>query len=170
MADASREDLYAEVQRLREQRHAISAVLRAVASSGALQPVLDEITASAQRLCDGEHSQLYLLEDGLLHIHAFVGDEEAYEYARNHPHALDRTTVVGRAALAHDVVQIPDVLEDPEYTYAAQTIRFRALLGVPIILDDELIGAITAGRNVPGPFTDEQIELVKTFADQAAIA
>ncbi len=172
MAEANRDDLLAEVARLREQRQAISAVLQAVAGSGGLQPVLDEIVVAARRLCEGEHSQLFLLEDGVLVIHAHSEDTApGYEYAEAHPHALDRTTIVGRAALARDVVQIPDVLDDPEYTFGAQSIvGYRALLGVPIMLDDELIGAVTAGRNVPGPFTGEQVELVRTFADQAAIA
>ena len=81
------------------------------------------------------------------------------------------SSVVGRTALEREVVQIPDVAEDPDYAVNAQNVvGYRALLGAPIVLDGDLIGAVTAGRNVPGPFTDEQVELVKTFADQAAIA
>ena len=68
-------------------------------------------------------------------------------------------------------MQIPDVLADADYSFEAQSIvGYRALLGVPIILDDEMIGAISVGRNVPGPFVDQHVELVRTFADQAAIA
>ena len=100
-----------------------------------------------------------------------IDPPEGYEYAEDHPHRRDRTTVVGRAALAGEAVQIPDVLADADYSFGAQAIvGYRALLGVPVILDDELIGVVGVGRNVPGPFADEQVELVKTFADQAAIA
>jgi class 3 adenylate cyclase len=74
-------------------------------------------------------------------------------------------------ALSNDVAQIADVLADPDYDHGAQAIvGFRALLGVPIVLEGKLIGALAVGRNVPGLFRDEQVELVKTFADQAAVA
>jgi GAF domain-containing protein len=68
-------------------------------------------------------------------------------------------------------VQIPDVLADPEYSFGTQPIvGFRALLGVPVVLDGELNGVMSIGRQVPGPFVEDEVELVKTFADQAAIA
>jgi len=159
-------------KRLHDQRRAIADVLRAVASSQGLERVLDEIVVAAKTLCRGDHSQLYLLEDDQFQIHAQSEDAEsdsAFAQADRHP--LDRTSVVGRTGIAREVVQIPDVLEDPDYAVGAQsTVGYRALLGVPIVLDGDLIGVVTAGRNVPGPFTDEQVDLVKTFADQAAIA
>jgi class 3 adenylate cyclase len=166
------EELLRDNANLREQRRAVGEVLRAVARSEGLQPVLDEILESAKRLCHGEHAQLYLAEGDLFVIVSQSRDSAVgYTYAKAHPHARDRTTVVGRVAIAREVVQIPDVLSDAEYTFEAQPIvGYRALLGVPIVLDDELIGAIAVGRNVPGPFANDQIELVRTFADQAAIA
>ena len=166
------EELFQENQNLREQRRAIGDVLRAVARSEGLQPVLDEIVEAAKLLCHGEHSQLYLVEGDVLVIFSQSSDPvEGYAYAEEHPHARDRTTVIGRVALGGEVVQIPDVLTDADYSFGAQKIvGFRSLLGVPIVLDEELIGAIAVGRNVPGPFADEHVELVKTFADQAAIA
>jgi class 3 adenylate cyclase len=79
--------------------------------------------------------------------------------------------VIGRVALSGETVQIPDVLADAEYSYRAQEIvHYRALLGVPIVLDDQLIGAIAVGRDSPGLFADHHVELVERFADQAAIA
>ena len=166
------EELVREIENLREQRRAIGEVLRAVARSEGLQPVLDAIVEAARRLCHGEHAQLYLTEGDLFVIYAqslFLG--VGYEYAQEHPHTRDRTTAIGRVGLTGGVVQIPDVLADAEYSYGAQSITgYRAMLGVPIVLEDELIGALSVGRNVPGAFTDEQVELVKTFADQAAIA
>lgn len=159
-------------KRLHDQQRAIADVLRAVAGSRGLQRVLDEIVAAAKALCHGDHSQLYLLEGDQFRIHAQTEDPETDAgFAHAHIHALDQTSVVGRTGLARNVVQIPDVGEDPDYAVGAQrVVGYRALLGVPIVLDGELIGVVTAGRNVPGPFTDEQVALVKTFADQAAIA
>ena len=166
------DELVREIESLREQRAAVHDVLRQVARSEGLQPVLDEIASAAMRLCHGEHVQLYMVEGDLLHIKA---DSElghaAWEYAQEHPHARDRTTVVGRVALTGETVQIPDVLDDPEYSYEAQKIvGFRALLGVPILLDGELIGAIAVGRNTPGLYEDDEVELVNAFANEAAIA
>jgi class 3 adenylate cyclase len=165
-------DREAIIEGLREQRRAISDVLHAVARSEGLQPVLDEIVDAAMQLCRGDHAQLYMAEGDLFHIVSHFDDtQEGYEYAKEHPHARDRTTAIGRVALTAYVVQIPDVLADPDYSFGAQSIvGFRSLLGVPIILDGELIGAISIGRNAPGLFADDEVELVKTFADQAAIA
>ena len=171
------EELVRDNENLREQRRAVAEVLRAVARSGGLQPVLDEIVEAARRLCQGEHAQLYMAEGDLFVIFSQSSVSQsgdlpaAYEYSVEHPHARDRTTVIGRVALIGGAVQIPDVLADPDYSHGAQAlVGYRALLGVPIVLDEELIGAIVVGRNVPGAFADEQVELVKTFADQAAIA
>ena len=157
---------------LREQRRAVHSVLREVLRSEGPQPVLDEIARAAAALCHGEHAQLYMAQGDLLQIQAASGRaRDAWAFAVNHPHGFDRTSVVGRVALTGETVQIPDVLKDPEYRYAAQSIvGYRALIGAPIVLDDELIGVISVGRDAPGPFADDEVELVKTFADQAAIA
>jgi adenylate cyclase len=171
-ASSSEERVARELERLRDQRRAIGEVLRAVARGEGLQPVLDEIVAAAQSLCEAEHGQLYLREGDVFHIASESGGQlAAFEYDREHPHLRDRTTVIGRVALSCEVSQIADVLADPDYDHGAQEIvGFRALLGVPIELEGELIGALSVGRNVPGLFRDEQVELVKTFADQAAVA
>jgi class 3 adenylate cyclase len=171
-ASAHAEGLVRDLERLREQRQALGEVLQAVTRGEGLQPVLDEIVAAAQRLCDGEHAQLYLEEGEVFHIASESGGQRAgFEYDSEHPHRRDRKTVVGRVALSGEVAQIADVLDDPDYDHGAQAIvGFRALLGVPILLEGRLIGALAVGRNVPGLFQDEQVELVKTFADQAAVA
>ena len=89
----------------RDQRRAISDVLRAVARSEGLQPVLDEIVEAAMRLCQGEHAQLYMAEGDLFVIFSQSSVSQsgdlpaAYEYSVEHPHARDRTTVIGRVAL-----------------------------------------------------------------------
>jgi class 3 adenylate cyclase len=158
-----------ELDDLREQRDAISGVLRAVARSAGLQPVLDEVVEACRRLCDADYGALYLLQHGLLHVATEQGEPPSSEYDRSHPHALDRTTGAGRAAVTGAAVHIPDVLADPEYTYAGP-FRYRALLATPIEFEDELIGVVVLVRLEPNPFSDAHIALVETFADQAAIA
>lgn len=160
------------VGRLLAEREAMRELLGALARGAGLDSLLDEVVESAQRLCEGEHAQLYLREGDLFVIRSESGGQEAaLEYSRAHPHRVDRTTVVGRVALSREPVEIPDVLADPDYGYGGQTIvGFRALLGVPIILEGELIGALAVGRNQPGSFGEEQKGLVLAFADQAAVA
>jgi class 3 adenylate cyclase/putative methionine-R-sulfoxide reductase with GAF domain len=162
-------ELARQLEDLRAQQQAISGVLRAVARAAGLQPVLDEVVEACRRLCNADYGALWLLERGLLHLAVHEGSPEGAEYDRQHPHALDRTTAAGRAALARETIHIPDILADPEYVYPGPRF-YRAMLGVPIIVEDELIGVVVLVRRDPQPFTDEHIALVETFADQAAIA
>ena len=156
-------------ERLREQQDAISSVLRAVVRSVELQPVLDEVTMAAMRLCAGQYGLLYLAEGGVLVAVAGVGGVHQWEYDKSHPHAFDRTTFAGRTAVTREIVHVADVLLDSEYGYTGPRTGFRAGLGVPVLFEDELIGVLLIVREEPGPFTDEQIQLVQTFADQTAI-
>jgi class 3 adenylate cyclase len=162
-------ELARQLEDVREQQRAISGVLRAVASSGGLQTVLDEVVEASQRLCKADQGALYLLQDGFLHSAAHHGLPEAVEYDSRHPHPLDRTSVAGRAAVTRQPVHLPDVEKDPEYTYAGPR-PYRTILGVPVIVEDELIGSVVMVRQQQSPFTDEHIALLQTFADQAAIA
>jgi class 3 adenylate cyclase len=162
-------DLTRQLETLREQQRAISDVLHAVARSAGLQPVLDEVVEACSRLCDADNAALWLLDDGLLRSVADHGEPEGAAYDRRNPHALDRTTVAGRTALTQQPVHIPDVEADPEYAYRGPR-PYRALLGVPVVVEDDLIGVIVLDRNEPRPFSDEHITLAQTFADQAAIA
>ena len=161
--------LVRENESLREQQRALSRVLRIIAHSAGLQAVLDEVVEAATRLSEAKNGRLWLFKDGMLHVLANCGSREGYAYDQEHPKVPDRTSMAGRAALTRAVVHIPDVDADPEYTYAGPR-PFRSGLNVPIILDDELIGVIGIVRDVLGPFREEQIELLKAFADQAAIA
>jgi adenylate cyclase len=162
-------DLTREVETLREQRRAISGVLRAVARFAGLQPVLDEVVEACRRLCDADHGALWLLQDGLLHSAAHQGGADAAQYDREHPHVLDRTTAAGRTAVTRQPVHIPDVESDPEYSYPGPR-PYRAMLGVPVVVEEDLIGVVVVVRREPGPFTHDHIALLQTFADQAAIA
>jgi class 3 adenylate cyclase len=165
----SDEDAARQIEDLREQQRAISGVLRAVARSGGVQPVLDEVVEAAGRLCDADHATLYLLDHGLLHSAAYYGKPASADYDRKHPHALDRMTGAGRTAVTGEPVHIPDITADPEYGYGGPRF-YRALLGMPVKVDQDLIGVVTLVRREPRPFSDTQIALVETFADQAAIA
>jgi len=162
-------DLTRQLETLREQQRAIGGVLRAVAGSARLQPVLDEVVEACSQLCDADNAALWLLDDGLLRSVADHGEPEGAAYDRQHPHQLDRTTVAGRTALTRQPVHIPDVDLDPEYGYRGPR-PYRALLGVPVVVEDDLIGVIILDRNEQRPFSDEHIALAQTFADQAAIA
>jgi class 3 adenylate cyclase/putative methionine-R-sulfoxide reductase with GAF domain len=162
-------DLARELEDLQEQQRAISGVLRAVARSAGLQPVLEEVAEACRRLCKADHGALWLLEGGLLHVGAHHGEPEGAQYDLEHPHPIDRTTAAGRAAIERKPIQIPDVMADPEYTYPGPRF-FRTMLGVPIMVEDDLIGVVVVVRREPKPFTDDHIALVQTFADQAAIA
>jgi class 3 adenylate cyclase/putative methionine-R-sulfoxide reductase with GAF domain len=160
------------IESLRDQQRAISDVLRAVASSEGLEPVFSAVVDAATRLCRGDYGAMYLVDGDLLRVVTqHYGHPELYEYERDHPHVRDRTTVIGRVAITGDVVHIPDTRADPEYIWGgAQITEYRALLGVPIFVDNEFIGALNVVRVAPEPFADEHIDLVRTFADQAAIA
>jgi class 3 adenylate cyclase len=163
------QDPIREVEALREQQQAVSGVLRAVARAGGLQPVLDEVADACRRLCHADSGALWLLDGELLHSVAHHGTPENEAYDRAHPHALDRTTVAGRTAVMRESVHIPDVELDPEYAYAGPR-PYRAMLGVPVLYEDELIGVVCVVRTDAKPFSDEDIALVQTFSDQAAIA
>jgi class 3 adenylate cyclase len=163
-------DLTRELDALQEQQHAISNVLHTIAHEEGLQPVLDEVVEAARRLCGADHGALWHLnDDGLLHAVVHHGDFEAAEYDRAHPHTLDRTSAAGRAAVTGQPAHIPDVEVDEEYTYPGPQ-PYRSMLGMPIFFDNELIGVVVLVRREQRPFSDEHIALLKTFADQAAIA
>jgi class 3 adenylate cyclase len=166
----SNAELARQLEDMRGQQRAISGVLREVARSAGLQPVLDEVAEACRRLCKADYGALWLLEGELLQAVAHHGEEEGAEYDRQHPHALDRTTMAGRTAVVREPVHIPDILEDPEYAYRGPSSYYRAMLGVPIMVENELLGVVVLVRREAKPYTEEHIALVQTFADQAAIA
>jgi len=166
-SDAS--ELAREVEDLREQQRALSGVLTAIARSEGVEAVLDEVVEACRRLCEADYGGLWLLKDELLHSVAYHGEPLAAQYDRQHPHALDRTTMVGRTAVMRETIHVPDILVDPEYTYAGPR-PYRSMLGAPVMVEDDLIGVVVVVRTEPRPFTDDQIALLDTFANQAAIA
>src|SRR5262249_20548755 len=98
--------------------------------------------------------------------------EEAKAFVRTHPLAADRGTMSGRVMMERRIVHVPDVLQDPEYTYheGQKIIGHRTMLGTPLLREDTLLGILCILRARVDPFTSKEIELATTFADQAVIA
>src|SRR5262249_47572113 len=153
---------------------AISDVLNVISRSpNQLQPVLDAIVGTASRLCQAEYALVFRLRDGVYHVAAANNADAAFvRHAAEHPIPPSRGSLVGRTALECKTVHLPDCLADPEYTRQdyQKIAGHRTMLGVPIVRDGVAIAIIDLLRNEVKPFTDKQIELVTTFADQALIA
>jgi GAF domain-containing protein/anti-sigma regulatory factor (Ser/Thr protein kinase) len=170
------EELKRELDRAHRREVATAEVLKAITVSD-LQSVFDRVVESATRLCGADHAYLFLRESTFLRFAA--GYDHVTEVSANHREffmplkvPIDRSSTAGRAALEARFIEIPDIREDPEYTLGeAQRIgSWRATLGAPLLRKGEVIGVVFVGKSTPGPFATKQIELVKTFADQAVIA
>jgi len=138
-----------------------------------LKSVLQTLVESAAQLCDADNSTVTRQQGTEFFRAAAYGySPEFLEYIGASPVQPGRGTVHGRALVERRVIHIPDVLADPEYTWAeAQRLGgFRTILGLPMLREGLPIGVLTLSRSEVRPFTDKQIELVSTFADQAAIA
>src|SRR6266446_144815 len=158
-----------------EQQTATSEILRVISSSPTnVQPVFDTIVRSTVKLCDGLFSALYRFDGELIHhVAQHNYTPEALEAVhRVFPARPTRALGTGRAILERAVVHIPDVEGDPEYLNQALTraIGFRSGLFVPMRREGAPIGVIVVARADPGPFSDSEIALLQTFADQAVIA
>src|SRR3989442_1956569 len=154
-----------------EQQTATSEILRVISSSPTdPEPVFDTIARSAARLCDAPVSGVARFDGQVLDIAATHGyGPEAFEFLRQRfPRRAGRETGWGRAVLERHVIHLHDVTVDAEYE--GFSTGYRTLLAVPMLRKGTALGAIAIWRREVKPFSDQQIALVETFADQAVIA
>jgi PAS domain S-box-containing protein len=152
---------------------ATAEVLKAISgTSFDLQMVLDKLVESAANLCDADGVDIWRPENGVLKVVASYGhSEHSREFREHDPIAPRRRMLADRVALEGATIHVPDVSADPELAANYQSrAKYRTLLGVPLITERGTIGVITLSRREVRPYSDKQISLAKSFADQALIA
>jgi signal transduction histidine kinase len=166
--------LFNETKEALEQQTAISEILRVISSSpGDVRPMLNAVAERALKLCDAAESTIVLVEGDALRFAAGFGTTQTLREGEAMP--LNRGSVTGRAVVDRALIHLTDLAQAPMEEFPIgrelqKRIGHRAILSVPLMREDRAIGAIALWRMEARPFTEKQIALVKTFADQAAIA
>jgi len=169
---ASYADLQRALSEALEQQTATSEILRVISGSPTdVQPTFEAIAASATQLCVAGEGTIFLFDGTLIHLAAHCGLVQNNLVRRVFPRPAGPGSVTARAILTRSVVHIPDVTTDPDLEHSVLiTAGFRTVLSVPMLRDGDPTGAITVSRQTVAPFSDAQIALLQTFADQAVIA
>jgi signal transduction histidine kinase len=164
-----------ELRESLQQQTATADVLKVISrSTFDLRTVLQTLVESAATLCDADKGNITREKDGVFYraAESYGYSREFVDHIRGLPIESNRGSATGRALFERRVIHIPDVRADPEYTLVdAQRLGdYRSVLAVPMLREGVALGVLTLSRSEVRPFTDKQIELVSTFADQAAIA
>jgi two-component system, NtrC family, sensor kinase len=168
-------DRTSELSESLRQQTATADVLKAISRSAFdLNKVLAALIETSTRLCGADMGFLRRAQGGIYPLVATFGVKPEWEklIASRHPDTPTRDSIIGRALLERRTVQSPDVVADPEYILAEsqKVIGQRAILVTPMMRGGTIIGTLGFFKLMPGHFTQNQIELIETFADQAVIA